>query len=209
MPRRPDRPPLFPDCTGALVAGGQASRLGGVAKGLLQLDGEPIVARSLTLFRQLFPASIIVANDAPPYSSFGAPVVKDVIAGKGAPSGLHSALTAARTEWVFMAACDMPFLAAGPIAWLAEQRVGTRAAAVFWHGRLETLHAFWSRSCLPLVDRMLREGEPSMWTIATAVGARFVPEEEWRRVDPLGRVFANANTAEEAESLGLTLPPGA
>ncbi len=206
MQRGLSRPPPLPDCTGALVAGGQANRLGGVAKGLLQLEGEPIVARSLRLFQQLFPTSIVVANDAPSYASFGAPVVPDVIAGKGAPSGLHAALAATRTEWVFTAACDMPFLAADPIVWLAARREGARAVAVFWQGRLEALHAFWSRSCLPLVDRMLREGDPSMWTIATAVGAHIVPEEEWRNLDPLGRAFANANTPEEAAQFGLEIP---
>jgi molybdopterin-guanine dinucleotide biosynthesis protein A len=175
----------------------------GVAKGLLRLHGEPIVARSLRLFRRLFPASLVVANDEPAYEPFGAPVVSDLLAGKGAPGGLHAALAAARTEWVFAAACDMPFLAPGPIAWLAGRRQGALAVAVIWNGRLEPLHAFWSRSCFPLVDRMLREGDPSMWAIATAVGARFVSEEEWRQVDPEGRAFANANTPEEAAALGL------
>ncbi len=200
------RSPLLADCTGALLAGGQASRLSGLAKGLLRVEGEPIVARSLRLFGQLFPATVVVANDAAPYAPFGAPVVPDVIAGKGAPSGLHAALAAARTEWVFAAACDMPFLAPGPIALLAARRQGARAVVVCWRGRLEPLHAFWSSACLPLVDRMLREGDPSMWTIATAVGARLVPEEEWRSVDPDGRAFANANTPEEAAGLGLAFP---
>lgn len=204
--RRGGRPPPFPDCTGALVAGGQASRLGGVAKGLLRLDGEPIVARSVRMFRRIFVSTMVVANEAPPYEPFGVPVVPDVIGGKGAPSGLHAALMAARTEWVFAAACDMPFLAPGPIAWLATRRVGARAVAVIWKGHLEPLHAFWSRSCLPFVDRMLREGYPSMWALATAVGARFVSEEEWRQVDPEGRAFANANTPEEAAELGLEIP---
>jgi molybdopterin-guanine dinucleotide biosynthesis protein A len=200
------RPPLLADCTGTLVAGGRASRLHGLAKGLLQLEGEPIVARSLRLFRQLFSTAVVVANDAAPYAAFGAPVVPDVIAGKGAPSGLHTALTAARTEWVFTAACDMPFLAPEPIAWLAARRGGARAVVVMWHGQIEPLHAFWSRACLPLVDRMLREGDPSMWMIATAVGAKLVPEEEWRLVDPDGRAFANVNTPEDAVRLGLEFP---
>ncbi len=200
------RPPLLADCTGVLVAGGHASRLSGLAKGLLKLEGEPIVARSLRLFRQLFSTAVVIANDAAPYAAFGAPVVPDVIAGKGAPSGLHAALTAARTDWVFTAACDMPFLAPEPIAWLAARREGVRPVVVLWHGQVEPLHAFWSRACLPLVDRMLREGDPSMWMIATAVGAELVPEEEWRLVDPDGRAFANVNTPEDAARLGLGFP---
>ncbi len=196
-------PLLIPDCTGVLVAGGQATRLAGVAKGLLRVGGEPIAARTLRLFREIFPASLVVANDPSPYAGLGAPVVQDAIAGKGAPGGLHAALRAAGTGWIFTAGCDMPFLQASAIGHLAALRGRAPAAAVVWRGRLEPLHAFWSRACLPAVERMLEEDDPSMWRIATAVGARFVTEEEWRAVDPGGRSFENANTPEDVERLGL------
>jgi len=194
---------VIPDCTGVLVAGGQATRLSGVAKGLLRVGGEPIAARTLRLFREIFPASLVIANDPSPYAGLGAPVVPDAIAGKGAPGGLHAALQAARTGWIFTSGCDMPYLDAKAIGHLAALRGEAPAAAVVWKGRLEPLHAFWSRGCLPVVERMLREDDPSMWGIATAVGARFVSEEEWRVVDPEGRSFENANTPEDVERLGL------
>jgi len=197
--------PIFGDCTGALIAGGQASRLGGMAKGTIRVGGEPIAARTLRLFGDLFGESLIVANDAAPYEVFGAPVVPDRIPGKGAPGGLHAALSAATTRWVFTAGCDMPFLSAEPISWLASRR-DAPAVAVVWRGRLEPLHAFWSKECLPTVERMLRAGNPSMWKLATACGAHFVAEEEWRAVDPEGRSFENANTPEDVARLGLGDP---
>ncbi|HET9599808.1 MAG TPA: molybdenum cofactor guanylyltransferase [Anaeromyxobacteraceae bacterium] len=203
---RPDDAPRLADCTGVLVAGGRASRLGGVPKGLLRIDGEAVAARAARLFGGMFAESLLVANDPAPYASLGLRAVPDALPGKGAPGGLHAALAAARTSWVFLAACDMPFLAEGPIRWLAARRGDARAAAVVWQGRLEPLHAFWARSALPEVDRMVRAGEPSMWQIATAVGARFVTEAEWREIDPDGRAFANANTPEDVERLGLELP---
>ena len=199
--------PLLPDCTGALLAGGRAVRLGGLPKGLVLRDGEPILARSLRVFGSLFAERLVVANDPAPYTGLEARVVPDALPGKGAPGGLHAALLAARTDWVFTAACDMPFLAEGPIAWLSRRRAGCRAVAVVWQGRLEPLHAFWSRGCLPAFERMLGSGEPSLWALATAVEARFVAEEEWREVDPEGLSFANVNTEEEAARLGLKVPP--
>jgi len=201
-------PPVpFRDCTGALVAGGRASRLAGVAKGLLLSEGESILSRSMRLFGALFRETLLVVNDAAPYGALQARIVADVFPGKGAPGGLHAALAASRTDWVFTAACDMPFLAAGPITWLAARRQGAPAVAVRWQGKVETLHAFWSRGCLPAVEELLRGEEPSLWAIATAVGARIVDEEEWRLVDPQGRSFANANTPDDAARLGLTVPP--
>ena len=144
--------PRLPDCTGVPVAGGLATRLGGIPKGLLRVQGEPIVARALRLFDGLFAEAFVVANEPAPYEAFGAPLVADLVPGKGAPGGLHAALSAARTEWIFTAACDMPFLAEDPIAALAAERGGAPAVAVMWRGRLEPLHAFWSRACLPTVE---------------------------------------------------------
>jgi molybdopterin-guanine dinucleotide biosynthesis protein A len=107
---------------------------------------------------------------------------------------------------VFTVACDMPFLDEAQITWLAAQREGAPAVAVVWRGQLQPLHAFWSRACLPTVDRMIREGQPSMWQLATAVGARFLDEGAWRAIDPDGRAFENVNTPEDAARLGLLLP---
>ena len=127
----------------------------------------------------------------------------DVLPGKGAPGGLHTALSAAPTPWVFTAGCDMPFLSREGILLLAGRRAGVDAVIVEWDGRLEPLHALWSRACLPLVARLLAEGDPSLQGIGRAVNAAIVPGEAWRAVDPDGRAFENANTPEDAARLGL------
>jgi molybdopterin-guanine dinucleotide biosynthesis protein A len=196
----------IPDCTGVLLGGGRARRLGGTPKGLLRLGGVAIATRSLGLFRELFGDALVVANDPAPWSGLGARVVPDVLPGKGAPGGLHAALSAARTPWVFVAGCDMPFLAEKPIRHLAGLRAGAAAVVVQGERGLEGLHAFWSRAALPIVDRMLREGDPSIRAIAEAVGARVVTAEAWRAVDPAGRSFANANTPDDLARLGLERP---
>lgn len=198
--------PRFPDTTGVIVAGGRATRMAGLPKGLLRTGGEPIAARTLRIFGKLFGAALIVANDPAPYAALGAPVVGDLITGKGAPGGVHAALASAGTPWVFTAACDMPFLDEAPVAYLAARREGARAVLVRWRGRLEPLHAFWSRECLPALDAALRAGNPSLQELARAVSARVVEEAEWRTVDPLGRALENANTPADAARLGLVEP---
>jgi molybdenum cofactor guanylyltransferase len=194
---------IVPDCTGALIAGGRATRMGGAPKGLLRVDGEPIAARSLALFRRVFGRALVIANDPRPYAGLGAPILPDLLPGRGAPGGLHAALSAAETRWVFAAGCDMPFLDAGPIAFLAARRPGADAVIVRTGGRLEPLHAFWSRACLPALERLLAAGDPSLRDLARAVNARIVEEEEWRLADPGGRALENANTPEDAARLGL------
>jgi molybdopterin-guanine dinucleotide biosynthesis protein A len=196
-------PPLIPGVSGALVAGGRARRLGGVPKGLLRLEGEPIAARSLRLFATLFDEALIVANDPAPYAALGARVIPDAFPGKGAPGGVHAALAASRSEWVFTAACDMPFLSAEAIRFLAERRAGAPAVVIRWGGRLEGLHALWSKACLAPLEALLRDGDPSLHDLAHAVSARIVEEAAWREVDPEGRGLENVNTPEDAARLGL------
>ena len=196
----------IPDCTGVIVAGGQSRRMGGLPKGLVRRDGETLARRSLALFRDLFGELLVVASDPAPWAGLSVRVVPDAIAGKGAPGGLHAALAAARTGWIFAAACDMPFLSAAAIGFLAARRGAAPAVLVEWDRGLEGLHAFWSRAALPTVERMLREGDPSIRAIAAAVGARVVTAEEWRRVDPVGRSFENVNSPEDLRRLGLDSP---
>lgn len=207
MPPSSDAPLPLADATGVLVAGGRARRMGGVPKALLRIDGEPIAHRTIRLLRATFAEVLVIANDPAPWEGLDVRVVHDAITGKGAPGGLHAALLHARTGWIFTAGCDMPFLAAGPIAWLAARRAGATAVVPRWRGGLEPLHAFWSRGCLAAVERLLRDGDPSFREIAAAVGARIVDEEAWRAIDPEGRSFANVNTPDEAARLGIE-PPG-
>jgi molybdopterin-guanine dinucleotide biosynthesis protein A len=196
--------PTIPDCTGVLVAGGRAARMGGAPKGLLRVGGEPIAARTVALFRRLFGRALIVANDPAPYVMLGIPTIPDAVTGRGAPGGLHAALRAAETGWVFAAGCDMPFLDGGAIAFLAaRRRPGVDVVAVRTRAGLEPLHAFWSRACLPTLEALLAGGQPSFRDLAAAVRADVVEEDAWRAVDPLLRSLENANTPEDAVRLGL------
>ncbi len=154
------------------------------------LDGEPLAARTLRLFAALFEASLVVANDPTPYRGMGAPIVPDLLPGRGAPGGLHAALSTVATGWVFAAACDMPFLAEAPIQLLAARRAGAAAVLPRAGGRLHPLHGLWSRACLPVLERLLTQGEPSLVELAGTVPACVVEEEEWLAADPGGRALS-------------------
>ncbi len=109
----------FDDVTFAVIAGGQGRRLGGCVKGLLERDGEPVVARLLALGRGCRDR-FIVSNDSLSYGRWGVPVHADVEPGRGAPGGLVTALLQASTPWVLVCACDMPFVSAPAVTALLE-----------------------------------------------------------------------------------------
>ena len=82
---------------GVVLCGGRSSRMGGGDKCLLQLGGEPVLARILDRLRPQVTQIIINANGDPSrFSDFGLPVIADSIAGLAGPlAGVHAGL-----EWV-------------------------------------------------------------------------------------------------------------
>ena len=163
----------------------------------------PFVVRDWKATARAYDAWAFDETATGPYLPLGAPVVGDVIPDRGAPGGLHAALHAAATPWVFAAACDMPFVSEAGVALLSARREGAPAVVPRWGGRFEPLHALWSRACLPVFERALRAGDPSLHELARLAGAVEVEEAEWRLVDPAGRAFENANTPEDVARLGL------
>ena len=107
--------------TGVVLAGGQGRRMGGVDKGLVELDGRPLVAWVLErLAPQVGPLLVNANQNAARYAAFGHPVIGDAVGGFAGPlAGLHAALAAARTTWVVTVPCDSPFLPHDLVARLA------------------------------------------------------------------------------------------
>ena len=115
--------------TGVVLAGGQGRRMGGVDKGLVELDGRPLVAWVLERLAPQVGALLINANqNAERYAAFGHPVIGDAVGGFAGPlAGLHAALAAARTTWVVTVPCDSPFLPHDLVARLAHAAASAHA----------------------------------------------------------------------------------
>ncbi len=99
---------------GLVLAGGQGSRMGGADKGLVVLDGRPMVAHVIERLAPQVGRLLINANrNAADYAGFGVPVLPDRVAGFVGPlAGLDAGLHAIEPpfDWVATCPCDSPFL---------------------------------------------------------------------------------------------------
>lgn len=104
--------PARGDVTGIVLAGGMGRRMGGVDKGLVLLDGRPMVEHVLARLTPQVGNVIINANqNIERYAKFGRAVCPDAIGGFAGPlAGLHAGLTQAATSHVVTVPCDSPFL---------------------------------------------------------------------------------------------------
>ena len=191
--------------TGVVNAGGRGLRLGGARKALLRnASGETLIARTLAVLRGVFPGTLLIANEREPYSSLGVTIAADRIADRGAPGGLHAALSTVRTSWIFFAACDMPRLDARVIEALGARRGDAQACVAMLDGRPEPLHAFWSVDALPALEDLLAQGQPSFRDLLDAIPVAYVEVKEIERAIPGVRdSFANVNTPEDLATWGL------
>ncbi len=92
-----------------VLAGGSGRRLAGRDKLRLELGGERLLGRVERQLRSAF-GDIVAASGRPEaFGGLGYRVVPDALPGLGPLSGLLAGLRAARSRWVYLVACDMPF----------------------------------------------------------------------------------------------------
>ena len=184
----------------AIMAGGKSRRMG-QDKAWIELDGEPLIERVADVLGQVADEVIVVANE-PRYASLGLRVVKDQYPDGGALGGIATGVGAATHDTVLVAACDMPFLSADVWRMLLGHAGEADVVIPRVGGEYETLHALYTKACLPHMARALAENRLRVIAFFDQVRVLAIDEPELRAVDPDLRSFTNVNTPEElAEAL--------
>lgn len=106
---------------GVILAGGQATRMGGGDKALLDLGGAPMLAHVIRRFAPQVAGLALSANGDPArFASFGLPVLPDTLPGFPGPlAGVLAGLDWAAREGashIVTAAADTPFLPGNLVA---------------------------------------------------------------------------------------------
>lgn len=186
----------------AILAGGHARRFGGRDKSRLVVEGATILDRQIAVLGQLSDDVMLVgaAGNASP-AALARPVA-DRIAGKGPLGGLDAALAAARYPAVILVACDMPFLRADFLEYLASFAPAADAVVPRTERGYHPLCAVYTRACHPFVERALSAGRLRMIDLLDEVSVRDVGVDEIERFGPRAELLANVNSPAEFEELG-------
>ncbi len=192
----------------AIIAGGASQRMGR-NKALLRLDGEFLITRVARVLRPLFEEVIVVARSHDIAHAAQLLLIPDTFSGKGPLDGIHAALEYFQSP-TFCVACDLPFLRADVITFLCarfqnhERAIDVLAPRV--KGRMETLHAIYTPSCLPVIKReMQNERVRSAERVLASLRLQFVEEGELREFDADLKFLTNVNTPADAERAGFSL----
>ena len=188
------------DITGVVLAGGRARRMGGRDKGLVEVNGTPMVVYTVNALKAQTAAVIINANrNIDRYRALcGCQVVPDGVGDFAGPlAGMAAAMETATTPYVLTAPCDSPLVAGnlGPRLFAALEREDAELAVAHDGERMQPVFALLSTDLLESMLSYLRSGESKIdtWyaTHRTALGD-FADETS---------MFLNVNTPEERADL--------
>jgi molybdopterin-guanine dinucleotide biosynthesis protein A len=184
-----------------ILAGGQSLRMG-QDKAFLPIAGQPVVLRVLECVSSVSDDVVLITNTPEKYrASTSCRMVKDIHPGKGPLCGIHSALNVARYPHCLIVACDMPFLNAALLRYMADLIRDYDVVVPRVNDRLETIHALYNRTCLASIERHLLQSELAVRSFFDDVRVRVVESDEVARFDPLFRSFLNMNTPADWEHL--------
>jgi molybdopterin-guanine dinucleotide biosynthesis protein A len=185
--------------TAAILAGGRSRRLGGRNKATLSINGASVLERQLAQLGRVADRTIIIANDASPYGSYGVPVIPDMLPGHSALGGLYTAVSSAPGDHTLVVACDMPFLSDALLAFLID--AGRKADIVIPRTArgYEPLCATYTRRTAGALKRLVDEERYTLSEVARIRGLaiREVGEDELQQFGPVDVLFFNVNTPDD------------
>lgn len=190
-----------------ILTGGASSRMG-KAKGLLDFGGEPLIVRIARTIEPLV-SRVTAVGLAEPYADLGLRVIEDQEFGiadeggrrPGPLAGIASALRASGTDWSLILACDLPYLSREWVDWLLAGTKVSRGHIIMprTDGGPEPLAAVYRRECAEPIIAALRRGVRKVTDAMTELRTDFVTEQQWRHIDPEGRLLRNMNAPEDYE----------
>ena len=152
------------DVTALILAGGKATRFGGIAKHEIVVEGQTIFARQVGVLAPRV-AEILVSS---PRDIAGYRTVRDAVQGIGPLAGIAAGLAACRTSWLIVVAGDMPHITAALIDQLISRALASidphaadsaDAIGIRINGLPEPLLCVLHTRTLPIVERRISAGD--------------------------------------------------
>lgn len=156
-------PPSNTSITGIILAGGRGQRMGEQDKGLMPLQGKPLLEYALDTLRPQVSEILISANrNLAYYAHYGYPVVEDQREGFHGPlAGIESALAQVHTPYALCLPCDCPHAPADLGQRLLQALLQEQADIAVAHDgrRVQPLFILMHRHCLETLSAALERDE--------------------------------------------------
>ncbi|RAW97501.1 molybdenum cofactor guanylyltransferase MobA [Photorhabdus sp. S8-52] len=184
---------MQPKISGAILAGGRATRMGGNDKGLIFLNKKPLYQHIADkLFPQVDELIINANRNLDIYRQSGYQIVPDLTPDFSGPlSGILTVLKSASYDWVIFVPCDVPDLPTDLVIRLWQGKQQALAAYVNDGYRAHPTIALLHRSLTSQLENYLANGDRKLILFMHKIRAIAVQFDD----NPI--VFTNLNTPED------------
>ena len=185
-----------------VLAGGKSTRLGR-NKAHENIGNESLICRVIRRLTPLTSEIIVVTAQGrgdlqiPPYLPVRSAV--DIYRDCGPLAGIHAGLIQSSSSSSIIVACDMPFLNPTLLHYMTGFAPDYDIVIPRIRGRLEPLHAVYSKSCLPEIEGILKGGAHSVYSLIPRLKVKYVEREEIDYFAPEHLSFFNLNTKTDLE----------
>ncbi|MBI4744825.1 MAG: molybdenum cofactor guanylyltransferase [Actinobacteria bacterium] len=173
--------------------------MSGNNKAFIKLNSKMVIEMVISNLSRIVSEIIISANISEDYEQFGFPVVSDEIPQQGPLGGILAGLKASSSDANIVVACDMPFLNIPLLKFLTTQIKGNDIVIPVIDGKMEPLHAVYSKNCIEPIENQFKENNFKVISFFENVKVDYVEEDVIKMFDPEKLSFFNLNTAEDVK----------
>ncbi|MGY0616053.1 molybdenum cofactor guanylyltransferase MobA [Vibrio sp. FJH11] len=181
-----------------ILAGGQASRMGGKDKGLIELNHKPLIAHVIERLSPQTPSILINANrNQDAYRQFGFVFSDQFKNYPGPMGGIHAGLVHAQTDWVGFVPCDSPQINTDLVERFCQAVEANTDILVAHDGdHQQPVFTMYHKRVLPKLTAFLERGDRKIILLYQECNTRYVDFSD----SP--NCFVNLNTPEELAQFG-------
>ncbi|MCD6427983.1 MAG: molybdenum cofactor guanylyltransferase [Caldisericaceae bacterium] len=184
--------------TPVILVGGKGERLG-KDKVFLSLENKLVIQRTYSILETVFGrAPLFIGREVLPLPY---KTIPDVVKGIGPKGGLLTAFLNTDTEFVFVTACDMPFINRDLLTYMHSslEEKSEIFIPLMKNGFIEPLFAFYKRSLLQELKKEIKYGDYKMRSLLKGKRVRYLTEKEIEQFDRELVTFFNINTKTDLE----------
>ena len=187
---------------GALILmGGKNSRMNGNVKGLLKIKNSTFLEKIQETLND-FSSIYLSINDKfskeqkQNVDNMGFKIIEDIYKEIGPLGGIYSSLLNCKEEYLFITACDMPFITKNSIEVLCNKVDKNTDGVVFYdkNNKLYPLGAIYSKNVLPIIEEMI---EKKYYKLSYLIEKSNFVKINIEKTDIPLKVLSNINTLQE------------
>ncbi|OQK43330.1 Molybdenum cofactor guanylyltransferase [Vibrio vulnificus] len=181
-----------------ILAGGQASRMGGKDKGLVELNQKPLIEHVIARLAPQTERILINANrNHPAYQCYGEVFSDEFADFPGPLGGIHAGLLHAKTDWVGFVPCDCPRINLDLVERFCQAVTSESDILVAHDGsHQQPVFTLYHKRVLPKLTAFLQRGDRKIILLYKECNTHYVDFSD----SPT--CFVNLNTPEELAQFG-------